>query len=356
MWQQPGWDDLKEQPLGEVKADPLDRALIAGLLLEVILQEPAWPAEGRQRQQQIRNRLGNYLVEHLAGRVSLDRFRTLARHLDQWFDYYYPLLSPASPTGKGPQDQVYYSREPQGVYLVQEEKSNWLVDSRPPSPSPPPAPACREEVLAARLAALREHLPRRSHAKLTLAKLKEFFQQSAGGWFRLRDFERFLQIDRKTAWDYLQQFLQWGLLCHNQRQSSAVRYCLDPALLKVAADTLRLALALALPEFPEETVDVVGDFLIATGGEPFPLPNWQEKIPAAVGEEILTILQRREILLCQSLATGSQLLRLHPRWLQGTVGDPEAPETWPGPEPASPSPIKNNSHPPYRPGSPPEYR
>lgn len=323
MWLQ---QDLEKRPKDAADSgDTLDRALIAGLLLEVILQEPELPGDPRQRQQRLKARLGAYLVEHLAGRVSLDRFRSLARNLERWFAFYYPLVVGPSPD---PSDYSYRQRETASVYGVQEEREVWLSRRRETLPQETTA-ACREEVLAAQLDKLQEYLPKRSHAKLTVAKLKEFFHRSAGGWFRLRDFERFLQIDRKTAWDYLQQFLQWGLLCHNRRQSTAVRYCLDPMFLKVAADTLRLALALALPEFPEETVEAVGDLLVASGGEPFPLSYWQEKLPADSGAEILTILRQREILLPQSLGSGVLLLRLHPRWLQEASPAPDPPAALP---------------------------
>ena len=70
-------------------------------------------------------------------------------------------------------------------------------------------------------------------------------------------------MDRKTAWDYLQQFLQTGLLCHNRKNSAAVRYCLAPSFLKVEADALRLALSLCLASYPEDLIEKVSDFLIS---------------------------------------------------------------------------------------------
>lgn len=316
MWQEPSRTEQRYAQDSEPVPDRLDRALVAGLLLEAILGEPELPPQPQVRQRLIKRRLSGYLVEHLAGRISLDRFRTLARNLDHWFAYYYPLLAADSPPLGRPSAVVYGESRPQAAYMVQEATTPWLVAEQEQSDSGWRPAACREEALAERLQALQEFLPKRSHAKLTVTKLKEFFWRSAGGWFRLRDFERFLQIDRKTAWDYLQQFLQWGLLCHNRRQSAAVRYCLNPALLKVEADTLRLALALVLAEFPEETVEAIGDLLVASGGAPFPESHWQANLPPGAEDRVLEILLQHEILTWRQGGGGGRLLQLHRRWRQ----------------------------------------
>ena len=72
--------------------EKLDRALVAGLILEVVLDQAGLPDSPKARQCLVKTRIQDYLVQHLAGRVSLDRFRTLAENLDGWFDFYYPLL------------------------------------------------------------------------------------------------------------------------------------------------------------------------------------------------------------------------------------------------------------------------
>ncbi len=81
--------------------EKLDRALVAGLILEVVLDQRDLPDSRQARQRLVKTRIQDYLVQHLAGRVSLDRFRTLAQNLDGWFDFYYPLLvmegQPAAP-------------------------------------------------------------------------------------------------------------------------------------------------------------------------------------------------------------------------------------------------------------------
>jgi hypothetical protein len=123
-------------------------------------------------------------------------------------------------------------------------------------------------------------------------------------------------MDRKTAWDYLQQFLQTGLLCHNRKNSAAVRYCLAPSFLKVEADALRLALSLCLPSPPEDLIDKVSDFLIATGGEPFPLPEWEQEFQASQVGPLLEELVECNIIVWQDLPSGAGFLKLHHRWLQ----------------------------------------
>ncbi|MFP3867920.1 MAG: hypothetical protein ACLFUU_07145 [Desulfobacteraceae bacterium] len=292
--QKDGWIGLT----GEEK---LDRALVAGLILEVMLEMPQSPADTKTRMRLIKSRLKNYLVQHLAGKVTLDRFRTLNQRLEQWFEFYYPLLSP---------DAV-----PAAVYQVHEPKAKYSLEKKEKSAALP-GQVFLNELLERRLEALRPSLPHRPHRKLSSSKLKEFLHQSAGGWFRLRDFERYFGLDRKTAWDYLQQFLQAGLLCHNRKKSAAVRYCVAPQVLKVEADVLRLALSLVLPDWQEEAVEQVGDLLIATGGEPFRQEEWEKYWPPEQLERLLAALMAHDILQLQLMSAGVQVARLTDRWLQ----------------------------------------
>ena len=75
----------------------LDRALVAGLMLEVFLETPAAPADPQLRRRHIRSRLTYALITHLSGCVTLDRFRHLMHHLEHWFQFYYPLMPPLAP-------------------------------------------------------------------------------------------------------------------------------------------------------------------------------------------------------------------------------------------------------------------
>jgi hypothetical protein len=283
--------------------EKLDRALVAGMILEVILDTPKLPSNTQARQQLIKARLKSHLVHHLAGQVTLDRFRSLTRCLERWFGFYYPLFSVDHGSIRG-------------NYLVQEPALKYKIEISKTTPGPPARKVFWDDRLDRWLESLRPSLPRRSHRKLSLEKLREFLHQTAGGWFRLRQFGRFFQIDRKTAWDYLQQFLGAGLICHNQKKSAAVRYCLNPQLLKVKADNLRQTLSQVLADFPETAVDQLGDRLIATGGEPFRGEEWERQFPPEQLESLLTELLACDIVALQILPSGARLLRLHSRWRQ----------------------------------------
>jgi hypothetical protein len=296
--------------------EKLDRALVAGLILEVVLDQPNLPDGYKARHTQVKSRIQEYLVQYLAGRISLDRFRNLARNLDGWFDFYYPLLvSDSQPMGTKSPTVAYAAHEPQAAYSVKEVKSDWVGNTGCAS-TPPLHHACLDQLLDNWLEEAKTDIPHRSHRKLTPDKLRNFLCRSSGRWFRLRDFERFVQMDRKTAWDYLQLFLQTGLLCHNRKNSAAVRYCLAPSFLKVEADALRLAVSLTLSSYPEDLLEKTSDFLIASGGEPFQIGDWERELPASQSHLILEELVYREIVVWQNLPTGGRFLKLHHRWLQ----------------------------------------
>ncbi|HEY9073027.1 MAG TPA: hypothetical protein VIN67_02745, partial [Desulfobaccales bacterium] len=85
-----GWSVGKPAP---VPADErLERALVAGLMLEVSLESPGLPDDPLSRRRLIKSRLTASLVADLSGHISLDRFRSLVHHLQQWFPLYYPLM------------------------------------------------------------------------------------------------------------------------------------------------------------------------------------------------------------------------------------------------------------------------
>jgi hypothetical protein len=201
--------------------EKLDRGLVAGLLLEVVLDNPGAPQEPQAHRTFVRTRLKNTLVSHLAGLVSLDRFRTLMAHLDHWFALYYPLVSRALPPapGHGPKSE------------------------EPPPSAPHPIGILRDEPLKDWRQAFPTLLPSRPHRKLTWARLREFLEKSRGGWFGVRDFARHLALDRKTAWEYLQKLQGAGLLRHNRARSAAARYCLASPFLRVRSDSLRQRVA-----------------------------------------------------------------------------------------------------------------
>lgn len=191
-------------PIAEEK---LDRVLVAGLILEVVLDSPGLPAESPQRRYLVKSRVQHALLSHLAGRVTLQRFREFARQLDRWFPYFYPRITGSE----------------LGI------KENFPLS--PPLPSP--WRALKEDLLAQWIYQNFYLFPRRRHRKLHQGGLLDFLRLRQGGPFRVKDFQEFFRMDRKTAWEYLQKFREAGLLAHNQRCSAAVRYCLAPQFLAV---------------------------------------------------------------------------------------------------------------------------
>jgi hypothetical protein len=186
--------------------DSLNRALVAGLMLEVMLEHPTLVEEPGSGCHRLKAYLRKTLAVHLAGRIPLASFHTLAQGLDHWFAVIYPLLADAG-----------------------QAKASSI-----PVPAPPPPQSCsiREDLFSEALAKTPGLIPQRRHRKLDREKLKNFLENTGGKWFRLRDFETHFGMDRKTSWEYVQKLLQVGVLVHNQGHSSAVRYRVEPRFLQ----------------------------------------------------------------------------------------------------------------------------
>ena len=277
------------------REDKLDRALVAGLMLEVSLAAPGEPGDAQYHRRLVKSGVQEALVTYLAGWVTLDRFRTLVRNLDHWFAFYYPLMAPS----EGPRQ-----------------------DPRPAGPAPvlETPRAVRENFLDNWLRHRQGLFPHRTHRKLNQDKLREFLSRTQGGWFRLKDFGCFFDIDRKTAWEYLQKFTQAGLVCHNLSRSSKVRYCLASGFLVVRAESLRPRVAQALTDIPEDLAGQMADWLIATGGEAF----WEEEVagflPANHRQTVIAGLKAASLLVEVRQSGLSKMLRLPPQWLQEAQG------------------------------------
>jgi hypothetical protein len=273
--------------------DHLDRALVAGLMLESLLEPLPLAADPQTCRLLLRARLKRSLVSHLAGQVSLDRFRLLMANLDHWFTRYYPLLcSPASPPAP---------------------------ESATAAAAPVAAPALREDLLRVWLGEqLQGILPQRPHRKLSLEKLFDFLRSSRGGWFKIKDFQQYFGIDRKTAWEYLQKLRTAGLLRHNRERSAAVRYCLEDRFLLVRADALRQEVSGALAGQAPDLAGPVADWLIATGGEAFWEQQWHRRLGDARAPQISRELLARGLLEQVRQSGARRLLRLQPRWLKAT--------------------------------------
>jgi hypothetical protein len=259
--------------------EKLDRALMAGLMLEVILETSTCQVDPQAHRRLVKTRLKDSLVTHLAGRVTLERFRHLLREIDYCFPRYYPLMAPGSPqapvSGAG--------------------KTPLLSTSAVPTLST--HRVLREDVLKAWLETeVRKILPQRPHRKLGVKRLLDLLQRTQGGWFRLKDFEGHFGVDRKTAWEYLQKFLSAGLLRHNQERSAAVRYALATRFLVVRADALGPKVREALPDLPQKQADRVCDWLVATGGEPFREAEWHVHLTPSRCQNFILTLQAAGLL------------------------------------------------------------
>jgi hypothetical protein len=287
--------EVAQKGLGAAE-EKLDRALVAGLMLEVILETAGSPVDPQTRRRLVKTRLKDTLVSHLAGRVTLDRFHHLLRQLDHWFPIYYPLITSGAGQGPGPAPA-------------------------PGQAAPAPAPPCRPALRADRLRAwfkeeARDLLPRRPHRKLDQDKLWEFLIPTQGGWFRLKDFEQHFGVDRKTAWEYLQKLLAAGLLRHNQKRSAAVRYGLASSFLVVRADVLEAKIREALAGLPPNLAGQVSGWLIATGGEAFWEEEWHDRLDPPGCRGLMSRLQGAGILQEVDRLGNSRMLQLEGRWLQ----------------------------------------
>jgi hypothetical protein len=281
----------------EPDEEKLDRALVAGLLLQTILDGPEAPDPDLTGPGAVKARLKYNLAIHLAGRVSLDHFRSLIRNLERWFSYYYPLVSPALAPEQAAPDEAGTLGLPADVVpphiLKEAELQNWL-DSR-----------------------VREVLPQRPHRKLNPAMLLEFLRRTRGGWFRLRDFEAHCGIDRKTAWEYLKKLKEVGLLVHNGERSSAVRYCLADRFLTVQARDLRREIARILDDLSPGLSRQVADGLIATGGAAFWEQQWRAPLSEGRRREILGRLEAAGLLQIVARTVGGRMLCLTGDWRKG---------------------------------------
>jgi len=288
--------EVAQKGLGAAE-EKLDRALVAGLMLEVILETAGSPVDPQTRRHLVKTRLKDTLVTHLAGRVTLDRFHYLLRQLDHWFPLYYPLITRGSPKGPGP--------------------APGPGRAAPAGPAPPCRPALREDRLNAWFKEEgRDLLPRRPHRKLSRDKLWEFLILTQGGWFRLKDFEQHFGVDRKTAWEYLQKLLAAGLLRHNQGRSAAVRYGLGTRFLAVRADVLEAGIREALSGLPQGLAGQVSGWLIATGGEAFCEEEWHGRLDPPGCRRLISRLQGAGILKELSRVGNSRMLQVERRWLQ----------------------------------------
>ena len=119
----------------------------------------------------------------------------------------------------------------------------WLDESRfrlpgrnqePLFPLRPPTAQMKKaletgEICCLPQAATRLALPLKGRRKLTFENLENFLRRTGGGWFKLLDFEAHFQVNKNTAWSYLNLLLTEGILEHNGAKANRVRYAMAPS-------------------------------------------------------------------------------------------------------------------------------
>lgn len=178
----------------------LDTTLVAGMFFEVLLDAARLPAGRRERVSFVRKKAKDYLVNRLAGQITLSQFYRLLNLIEEQVGHYFEHLT-----------------------------DDWTApprDRQAAAPSPEPEAIDGE--------ALRRALSRRSLAlegrrKLTFETLWDFLCRSGGRWFRLLDFEEHFRINKKTGWRYLNLLQKEGVLEHNGEKANRVRYAVAPA-------------------------------------------------------------------------------------------------------------------------------
>lgn len=178
----------------------LDTTLVAGMFFNVLREAAHLPADTAARVSFVRKEAKQYLVTRLAGQISMSQFYRLLNLIEENVTQYFQSLETAWIGGR-----VEPADEP----------------GRSPAAPPPPV---REEELRRALGLL--PLPQKGRRKLTPEGLQQFFQDSAGRWFRLLDFESRFQVNKKTAWSCLNLLFREGILEHNGEKANRVRYIL----------------------------------------------------------------------------------------------------------------------------------
>ncbi len=180
----------------QAKAQSLDTTLVAGMFFQVLHEAEKLPSSTMERVSFIRHQAKNYLATRLAGQITLSQFFRLLNLIEEHVQHYFE-----------------HSRE------------NWLggkVTLKVAAPPSPPQEAIRIEELRQSLEAL--PLIPKGRRKLTTPILEEFLLETQGDWFRLLDFEARFRVNKKTAWAYLNNLLQAGILEHNGEKANKVRY------------------------------------------------------------------------------------------------------------------------------------
>ncbi|MFZ2088666.1 MAG: hypothetical protein WAU47_08835 [Desulfobaccales bacterium] len=178
------------------RSQTLDTTLVAGMFFQVLREAEKLPVSTSERVSFIRRQAKSYLATRLAGQIPLSQFFRLLNLIEENVQSYF-----------------------------EEARGSWVTPKLSIPPSPPPQ-AYEEVIQEEALRQALESLPLlpKGRRKLTSAAFLEFLRETGGGWFRLLDFEERFGVNKKTAWAYLSQLLQAGILKHNGEKANKVRY------------------------------------------------------------------------------------------------------------------------------------
>jgi hypothetical protein len=184
------------------RSQTLDTTLVAGMFFQVLREAEKLPVGTPERVSFIRRQAKSYLATRLAGQIPLSQFFRLLNLIEESVQGYF-----------------------------EEARGSWVgpksVTAKPSAPDPP-----EEVVQAEPLRQALEALPLipKGRRKLTHSALEEFLRETGGSWFRLLDFEARFGVNKKTAWAYLAQLQQAGILEHNGEKANKVRYMVANSL------------------------------------------------------------------------------------------------------------------------------
>jgi len=177
-------------------AHGLDTTLVAGMFFQVVMEASRLPTGSQERVSFIRKKAKDYLVTQLAGQITLSQFYRLLNLIEK---------------------EV-------GQYFARQDWSGGKASLREAGLPPLLPESVKGEALRQALAKIA--LPLKGRRKLTPETLWAFLRGTEGRWFRLLDIEARFQVNKKTAWGYLNLLLQEGVLAHNGEKANRVRYAL----------------------------------------------------------------------------------------------------------------------------------
>jgi hypothetical protein len=195
----------------------LDTTLVAGMFFQVLLEAEHLPGNTLERTSFVKQAVKNFMVQRLAGQITLSQFFRLVQIIEHEVTYYFHRL--------------------QGEWLSPEDAPPPKISGSGMGYKVAPFHSPQADVL--RLALTRLPLPHQANRKLSPEGLFDFLVKSEGRWFRLLDFESHFRLNKKTAWTYLALLLQHDILRHNEEKANKVRYALSLKFLAPEAASLR---------------------------------------------------------------------------------------------------------------------